>query len=113
MVDELKDYFAVLRKVGSSTPVTVQYSAANVTDAISEMCAAAGVQNTNGLVEFEILLVREDGKYERAAYKPSKTPTSTSERLAAERAPIVPPENVPEPKSYTEATYHPYTRKAA
>jgi hypothetical protein len=111
-MEELNDYFAVMRKVGSNSPVTVQYSAANITDAIAELCAAAGVQNTNGLLEFEILKVLPDGKYERAALKTVRKNDSTSSRLAAAQAPVIPPKPEAE-KIYNEQTYQPYKLAAA
>src|SRR5690606_39141442 len=90
MADKIQ-YHATARKEGSLTPFSVQFYAKDPTDAIAELCAAAGVTNSNGLVEFEILEVLERGMYRRAALKLSKK-TTIAERLAANQAPVVPPE---------------------
>jgi hypothetical protein len=108
-----KDYHATLRKVGSQGPLSVQFSAEDATDAIAELCAAAGVQNTNGLVEFEILEVLPGGEYIRAALK-TESNQSTKERLAKHTAPVVAPEvEEVKPLTLAEKVYQPYTKTAA
>jgi hypothetical protein len=110
------DYHATLRKVGSQTPLSVQFSAKDHTDAIAELCAAAGVQNTNGLLEFEILEVLPHGQYKRAAVKLSRE-TSTAERLAANQAAVITPEPskalVKTTLTLAEKPYTPYTKQLA
>lgn len=112
MSDNLIKYHAVMRKVGSQYPLTVQFSAKDSTDAVAELCAAAGVQNTNGLEEFEILEILPRGEYKRAALKTSRAVTSAAERLEAVTAAVVPPKPVIR-LELEEKTYVPYTLSLA
>jgi hypothetical protein len=109
--EELTKYYAVMKKVGTGSPLSVHFFAKDDTDAVAELCAAAGVQNTNGLLEFEILEVLPRGEYRRAALKTARK-TTTEERLEANRAPIVPPKPVIRVE-LEERTYTPYTHKLA
>lgn len=109
MSKETKQYYAVMRKVGTKSPLSVHFNAVDDTDSVAELCAAAGVQNTNGLAEFEILEVLPGGQYRRAALKVERK-TTTEERLEANRAPIVPPDKKPVIRiELEERTYTPYT----
>ena len=110
----MPEYHAVAKKVNSGTPFTVMFTAKDNTDAIAELCAAAGVQNTNGLSEFEILEVLPKGEYKRAALKQSKEMTA-KERLEANQAVVVPPvEPAKEPElTLAEKHYVPYTKQLA
>jgi hypothetical protein len=107
-------YHAVAKKVGGGTTFTVMFDAKDNTDAIAELCAAAGVQNTNGLVEFEILEVLPKGEYKRAALKQSKELTA-KERLEAHQAVVVSPAETSKESELTLAEKHyvPYTKQLA
>lgn len=104
-------YHATAKKAGQSTPFSVSFHADDPTAAIGELCDAAGVYNTSGLSEFEILEVMGHGHYRRAALKEGRS-TTTQERLAANTAPVVPPSTEPQAIP-TEKQYMPYTVKQA
>lgn len=104
-------YHATARKAGSATPFSVMFQAADSTAAVGELCDAAGVHGTSGLTEFEILEVLGNGHYRRAALKETRS-TTTKERLAANTAPVVPPQGNTAIVA-TEKVYTPYTHKQA
>lgn len=108
----MPDYYAVARKVGTHNAFTVQFSAKDTTDAIAELCAAAGVQNTNGLLEFEVLMIMEKGKYHRVALKEERK-TTTEQRLQANQGPVTPPEPVVPKEPPAEKQYSQYTTAKA
>lgn len=103
-------YHAVFKKEGSATPLTVLLTAASVTDAIIEMCTAAGVSGTTSITEFEILEVLGSDKYARVAMKPARVHKSAEQRIAAHQAPVTPPAPAGE---ITEQKYTPYTKQLA
>jgi hypothetical protein len=69
-------YLAVAKPRGCDRPFKMEFSAANVTFALTEMTKLAGVKSTTDLECFELNEINEDGTMTlRADKEPSKTKT--------------------------------------
>lgn len=69
----MNNYFAVVKPRGCDRPFKVEFSATNVTFALTEMTKRAGVSSTGDLDSFELNEINADGTFTlKADREPSK-----------------------------------------